>query len=240
MKLLETFHQAKENASFLLICLGVVIGLILLAWLAEKVLIRNKRSRLSSARTISFVSMFGAIAFILMFFEFPLVFIAPSFYQIDFSELPVLICSFYLGPVSGVLCEFIKIILKLLIRGTGTAFVGEFANFVTGCVFILPASIIYHCKKNKKNAMIGMGTGTLSLTVVGSLFNALYLIPTYAKLFMPLDAIIGAGAEIHGSITNISTLVLYCVAPFNLIKGIIVSLATLLLYKRVERLLKLR
>ena len=182
--------------------------------------------------------MFGAIAAMLMFLEFPL-FFAPFFYEIDFSEIPVLICTFYLGPGAGVICEFVKIVLKLLIKGTSTAFVGDFANFVVACSLVLPASIIYHCKKSKKSAIIGMAVGTLTMTVFGSLFNAVYLLPKFARLYgMPLEAIIAIGTEINPNIISVSTLVLFAVVPFNLLKGIVVSFITLLLYKRVERLLK--
>lgn len=242
-----TLSKLWGKIAFPTICIAVVAGILALAWLAEKFLIKKKQPRLSSARSISFIAMFGAIAFILMFFEFPLVFIAPSFYQLDFSELPVLICAFYLGPVSGVLCEFLKILLNLFITGSDTAFVGELANFLMGCVFILPAAIIYHCKKSKKSAIIGLIAGTIILSVFGSIFNAVYLIPQYAKLYMPmlpleqaLGNIVAAGAAINSNINSVSTLALYCVAPFNLLKGILVSLITLLLYKRVERLLKMK
>ena len=233
----EFLKTAQENLSFLLTCLLIAAGLVLIAWLAEKCLIK-KTQRTSSAKSVAFVAMFGAIAAMLMFLEFPL-FFAPFFYEIDFSEIPVLICTFYLGPVAGVLCEFVKILLKLVLKGTSTAFVGDFANFVVSCSLVLPASIIYHCKKSKKTAILGMTVGTLVMTVFGSLFNAIYLLPKFAQLYgMPLEAIIAIGTEINPSIVSVSTLVLFAVVPFNLLKGVVVSFVTLLLYKRVERLLK--
>ena len=143
-----------------------------------------------------------------------------------------------MGPVAGVVCELIKVILKLLLKGTSTAFVGDFANFVVGCALVLPASVIYHCKKSKKAAIIGLAVGTACMTVFGSAFNAVYLLPKFAQLYgMPLDAIIGMGNAVNPSITSVSTLVLFAVVPFNILKGILVSVVTLLLYKRVERLL---
>lgn len=234
----ELLSTAKENGLFLLSCLGIFLGLTVLAWLAESLLIRN-RKRLSSARKVSFIAMFGAIAAVLMYIEISLPF-APPFYQIDFSEIPVLICTFYLGPVSGVICEFVKVFLKLLLKGTSTAFVGDFANFVVGCALILPASVIYHIKKTKATAITGMVTGTLVMTVFGSLFNAVYLLPKFAQLYgMPLEAIVGMGTQVNAAITDVSTLVLFAVVPFNLLKGVLVSVITLLLYKRVERILKM-
>ena len=233
----EFLQTAKENLSFLLVCLLVFIGLVLLARASEKLLIKRPQ-RLSSPRSIAYIAMFSAIAAALMFLEIPL-FFAPSFYEIDLSEVPVLICTFYLGPVAGVICEFLKVLLKLLLKGTSTAYVGDFANFALGCTLVLPASIAYHCKKTKKAAIGGMVLGTMIMTVFGSLFNAFFLIPKYVQLFgMPLDVIIGMGTAVNPAITSLNTLVLFAVVPFNIVKGAIVSFMTLLLYKRVERLLK--
>ena len=162
----------------------------------------------------------------------------PAFYEIDLSEIPILICTFYLGPVAGVVGELLKIVVKLVLKGTTTAFVGDFANFVVGCSFVLPASIVYHMNKGKKSALTGMIVGTLIMTVFGSLFNAVYLLPTFADLYgMPLDAIIAMGTEVNSAINSVSTLVLFAVVPFNLIKGAIVTLLTMLLYKRISPLL---
>jgi len=182
----------------------------------------------------------AAMAAILMYLEFPLPF-APSFYEIDLSEVPVLICSFSLGPVAGVVCELVKIILKLLLKGTTTAFVGDFANFVVGCSFILPATIVYHRFKTKKGAIAGMVTGTVVMAAFGSFFNAVYLLPAFSALYgVPLDQLVAMGTAVNGMINSVSTLVFFAVVPFNLLKGLIVSVLTTLLYKRMERLLRMR
>lgn len=230
----ELFQSIRENLSFLLVCLLVSAALAGIAALAER--FRGERRRLSAAHTISFVAIFSAIAGVLMLLEIPL-FFAPSFYKMDLSEIPVMICAFYLGPVSGVICEFIKVLLKLLLKGTTTNFVGDFANFAVGCSFVLPASILYHWHRSRKGAIAALLTGTAVMTVFGSMFNALYLIPKFAQLFgMPLDAIVAMGTQVNSHITSVGTLALFAVVPFNLLKGLIVSLLTYLLYKRVERL----
>ena len=108
----EFLQTAKENLSFLLICLLVFAGLVLVAWLAQHFLVPDRR-QISPARRVSYVAMFSAVAAVLHIIDFPL-FFAPSFYKIDFSEISVLICAFYLGPVSGVVCELLKIILQFL------------------------------------------------------------------------------------------------------------------------------
>ena len=224
----------NETLKFVLISLGVVAGLTLIAWLFERRFCKD-RLRLSSPKYIVTVAVSAALAGILMLLELPLLFLAPSFYKVDLSELPVLICTFYLGPVAGVLTEFFKILIKLMIKSSSTAFVGELANFVVGCALVMPASMIYHANRTRKNAIIGLIAGTLVMTVFGSLFNAIYLLPAFANMFhMPLDAIIGMGTEINGGITSVATFVLLAVAPLNLIKGIIVSILCLLLYKRIE------
>lgn len=227
--------SAKENLSFLLVCLGVFAALLLVAVGAER-LLKTRRS-ISSARYITVTAICAAISGVLMLITVPL-FFAPSFYELDLSELPVLFCGFFLGPVAGVICELLKVLIKLFLKGTTTAFVGDFANFAIGCSMVLPATILYHVKKSKKSAIAGLAAGTLTMTVFGSLFNAVYLLPKFAVLYgLPLEAIIAMGTKVNGSITSVSTLVLFAVVPFNLLKGFVVSCLTFLLYKRVEKVL---
>lgn len=234
----KLWAAVQENVVFLLVCLLVFVGIFVVAMLLEKLWLRPEK--LSPARRVAYVGIFAAIAAVLMYLEFPLPF-APAFYEIDFSEIPVLICSFSLGPVAGVVCEFLKVVLKLFLKGTSTAFVGDLANFVVGCALILPASAVYFANKTKKGAVIGMAVGTACITVVGSLFNAIYLIPAFSVLYdMPLDAIVGMGTKINGAITSVNTLVLFAVAPFNLLKGVADSIITFFLYKHIERLLRMR
>ena len=232
-KLLQT---AKQNGGFLLVCLLVFAGLFLLAFVFQRLLVKN-RKKFSDTHYIAYTAIFSTMAAVLMLLEIPL-FFAPGFYKMDLSELPVMICTFYLGPVAGVIAEFIKIMLKLLLKGTSTAFVGDFANFAVGCSFVLPASVIYHAKPSRKTALLGMIVGTLVMTVFGSAFNALYLIPKFAQLFhMELEKIVAMGTAVNSRIDSVYTLVLYAVVPFNLLKGAVVSALTFLLYKRISPLM---
>lgn len=225
-----------ENLQFFLVSAAVFALILGLAVLAERHLCKD-RKQFSNTHYISYTAIFSAISGVLMLMEIPL-FFAPGFYKLDISEMPVLICTFYLGPVAGVTAELLKVIVKLLIKGTSTAFVGDFANFVVGCSFILPASIIYHARPGKKTALVGMGVGTLVLTVFGSLFNGFYLIPKFAVLFgMPIDAIVAMGTKVNAAITDVWTLVAFAVVPFNLVKGVAVSALTFLLYKRISPIL---
>lgn len=232
----KLISQIGENLSFVLECLGIFAALFVLALLFERFVMKN-RKKLGSTHFLAYTAIFSAMAGVLMFIEIPL-FFAPSFYEIDLSEIPIMICTFYLGPVSGVVAELLKIIVKLVFKGTTTAFVGDFANFVVGCSFVLPASIVYHAKPGKKSALVGMAVGTLIMTVFGSAFNAIYLLPKFAEMFgMPLDAIVGMGTQVNSAINSVSTLVLFAVVPFNLLKGVIVSALTFLLYKRISPIL---
>jgi riboflavin transporter FmnP len=223
---------------YVLVCLLVFIALFVIAKVVERLWLNVKRT--SPARRAAYIGIFAAVGAVLMFLEFPLPF-APSFYELDFSEVPVLICSFSLGPVAGVVCELVKVVLKLLLKGTTTAFVGDFANFAVGCSFVLPATIVYHRFKSKRGALAGMVTGTVFMTVFGSVFNAVYLLPAFSALYgVPLDALVEMGTMVNGSINSVATLALFAVAPFNILKGVLVSAITFLLYKHIERLLHMR
>lgn len=230
----ELFTQLKQNLSFVLVCGLIIAGIALLAKLAERWLPGMRK--VSKTRSITIIAVCSAIAAVLHMLDFPLLFIAPEFYKLDFSELPVMLCGFYLGPAAAVSCEAVKILLKLLLKGTSTAFVGDFANFVVGCSLVLPATAIYHIKKTRASAVVGLAAGSAVLTVFGSAFNAIYLLPKFSELFgLPLQNIIAMGTAINSSIHSVSTFVLFAVAPLNLVKGITVSLLTVLLYKRIAR-----
>ncbi|MBQ7432977.1 MAG: ECF transporter S component [Lachnospiraceae bacterium] len=184
-------------------------------------------------------AMFGAMAFILMYFEFPLPFIAPEFYKLDFSEVPVLIGTFTMGPVAGVFIELIKILLKLLFKGTNTAYIGDLANFLIGCALLVPAGLIYQHKKTKQTAIVGMAVGTVVMALAGCALNALVLLPWYAENFFGgMEPIIAAGAAVRASITDVWSFAVLAVVPFNLIKGVLTSILTFLLYKRIGRVIK--
>ena len=229
--MLETL---QKNLLFVAISAVIVILIALGAKFSERYL--HDIHKIRPARRITLIAICGAIAAVLHILDFPLLFLAPEFYKLDFSELPVMLCGFFLGPSAAVFCEVVKILLKLLLKGTSTAFVGDFANFVVGCSLVLPAVIVYHTKKSRDTALWGCIVGTLVLTIIGSAFNAIYLLPKFSQLYgIPLDAIVQMGTTINKGITNINTFVMLAVAPLNLIKGTMISILTMLLYKKVAR-----
>lgn len=229
--MLQTLQQ---NLTFVIVSALIVAIIALAAKYSEKSL--KNLHKVRPARRITLIAICGAIAAVLHMLDFPLLFLAPEFYKLDFSELPVMLCGFFLGPSAAVFCEVIKILLKLLMKGTSTAFVGDFANFVVGCSLVLPAVIVYHTKKSRTTALWGCVIGTVVLSVFGSFFNAVYLLPKFSQLYgIPLDAIIGMGSAINSGIHNITTFVMLAVAPLNLIKGAMISVLTIALYKKVAR-----
>lgn len=234
MNFAELWSILRSNLLFVAVSVAIAAALWLIARLAERRLPRLHP--VSPARRMTILSVCGAIAALLHMLDFALPFLAPEFYKLDFSEVPVMLCGFYLGPTAVVACEALKIFLKLLLKSTSTMFVGDFANFVIGCSFTLPAVIVYHARHTKRAAIVGLVVGGAVMTVFGTAFNAIYLVPKFAELYgMPLDAIIAMGSAIHGGVTDIVGFVILCVAPLNLIKSIAVSVLTMLLYKRVAR-----
>ncbi len=229
-----------ENAAYVVIFLLLIAAMFVVAKVAENIVAKKAgtESTALTTRKVVVIGLFSAISVLLMLLEIP-VFFAPGFYKLDLSDLPAVIGGFAFGPMTGVLIEFIKILLKLVIKGTGTAFVGELANFVVGCSYVLPASIIYIFKKNRKTAMLACAAGTIVITIVGSSLNAFYLLPAFAALYgMPIDALIGMGTAVNPAITNIFTFVLFAVAPLNLVKGAVITVVTVAVYKKLSPILK--
>lgn len=202
---------------------------------------RSKKTSSASMQSLVkmvIIAMLGGISVVLMLFDFPLWF-APPFYKLDFSEVPVLIGAFTLGPIAGIAIELIKILLNLVINFTDTAGVGEAANFLIGCSLVVPAAIIYHKNKTLKSAIKGLIAGSLIMTVLGGFINAFVLLPAYSYFFnIPVDNLVQMGAKINPAIKNVKTFIFFAVTPFNILKGSVISLIVLLLYKRLSRVIK--
>lgn len=190
-----------------------------------------------STKEIAKIAILGAISFVLMEFDFPLP-VAPSFYKLDFSEVAVLIGGFAMGPVAGVSIEALKVVLSTLFTGSSTMYVGEVANFLIGCAFVVPASLFYKKNKTKKSAIQGLVLGTIVMTVFGVFVNFGVLLPAYSYFYhLPLETIISMGQAIFPIINSTFTFALICVSLFNIIKGILVSIVTVLLYKHISPIL---
>jgi riboflavin transporter FmnP len=233
---------AGNSGRFISLILLMVIAFAV-AYVAEKIALRRdlkegkKVEGILTPRKMAIIGVFSAISFVLMLIEFPLP-IAPSFYKFDFSDIAALIVGFAAGPFAGVMVEFIKVTLNVLIQGTTSAFVGEIANFVIGASFVMVASIVYRFKKTRNTALIGCLLATLFIAFIGAFLNAYFMIPAYALMFGGVENIIRAGTEIYPFVDNVFTFCLVCVAPFNLVKGIVHSAVTFLIYKQLSPILK--
>lgn len=181
------------------------------------------------------ISILSVISYLIMFIEFPIIF-APGFLKLDFSDIPAIIGGFALGPVAGIFIELIKNLLHFVTK-SDTGGVGEIANFLIGGAFVFISSGIYHLGKNKKNAIIGCLIGTIGMSIVGALANQYLLIPFYANMF-PIDAIVQMGTIVNKNIVDVKSLIYYGVVPFNIFKGIVISGATAILYKKVSCIIK--
>lgn len=182
------------------------------------------------------ITLMAVISFIIMFLEMPLP-IFPEFLKVDLSDLPALITGLALGPVAGILVELLKNLLHLL--RTSTMGIGELANFLVGVALILPSSIIYKKNQNIKVLAVSMVGGILLMGLVGGLANYFILLPFYQNaLGFPMEAIVGMGSAVNPAIKDTFSLILYAIVPFNILKGIIVTIFTIALYKRVSPLIK--
>lgn len=187
------------------------------------------KSRLSVA-TMTRIAILAAAASILFLIEIPIV----AFYKLDLSNIPVLLGAFSMGPVPGVIILALKSAIGLL--HSSSAGVGELADFVMGAALIIPASVIYHRNKNRKNAIIGMAIGTVCMVIVGVLMNKWVMLPFYMGAFhMDMDGIIKA-AGVSG-VDSEWKLLLLVTGPFNLLKGVVLSIVTALIYKPLSPIL---
>ncbi len=187
------------------------------------------KSRISVAR-MTRIAILAAAASILFLIEIPIV----AFYKLDLSNIPVLLGAFSMGPVPGLIILGLKSAIGLL--HSSSAGVGELADFVMGAALIIPASIIYHRNKNRKNAIIGMAIGTVCMVIVGVLMNKWVMLPFYMGAFhMDMDGIIKA-AGVAG-VDSEWKLLLLVTGPFNLLKGVVLSIVTALIYKPLSPIL---
>lgn len=195
-------------------------------------------TKTSYTKTIAFIGMLGAVSAVLMAINVPLPF-APTFLKFDISELPALFAGFFLGPVSGCVVILVKLLLKLLLQGTETAFVGELMNLIGSCTFVLPAALIYKAIHTKRGAVISLTAATLITSVVAVFLNAYLAFPMYSQLYgIPMEAILEMGSSVNPLVHDNVTLMLYGVFPFNLVKHGVTSIVTYLVYKRCGNALR--
>lgn len=183
------------------------------------------------------ISILSAMALILMFIlEFPLP-IFPEFLKLDLSEVPVLLGTFALGPYAGVIIELVKNLIHVFLKPS-TMGIGELANFVVGSSMVLTAGFIYKRERNKKGALKGLIVGTIVMAIVAAISNYYVFLPLYESVLgFKISMIVDMSSKVNPSIKDLNTLIIYSIIPFNLFKGMVTSLITFLLYKRVSPIL---
>ena len=189
-----------------------------------------KKTNIFSTPYLTRMAILTAIAFILFLVQIPVV----AFYKLDLSNIPVLLGAFSMGTVPGIIILALKCSLALL--RTTSAGVGDLADFLMSAALIIPASVIYHRNKTRKTALIGMAIGTLCMVVVGVLANKFIMLPFYMGAYhMDMDGILKF-ANVAG-VDSEWKLLLLITAPFNLLKGVVLSIVTGLIYKPLSPLL---
>ena len=187
---------------------------------------------------LTVTAMLSAVAFILMFIEFPIPALIPSFVKLDISDLPELLAAFSLGPVYGVAVTFLKNLLHIVFKGTSSAYVGELCNFLLGAVFSLVAGFIYQLKKSRKSALIGAIIGAVLMAIVSVPMNYYVVYPAYVVCYgMPLEAIIGMYQAILPSADSLIKCLTIFNMPFTFCKGMLDVLLCFLIYKPLSPLL---
>lgn len=197
--------------------------------------LRTHNSRVSTNKLVK-VALLSAISFILMFIEMPIPGLFPEFLKIDISDIPALIAGLSLGPIAGIAVEVVKNFLHGIVATT-TGGVGEIANIIVGSAFVVGTSTVYMKNKNIKNLLVSLLVGTLSMIIVGSLVNYFFLLPFYGKI-MGMEAIIGIGQAVNPNVKDLLSFVLWFIAPFNLVKGIMISILIIPIYKKMEQFIK--
>ena len=192
----------------------------------------------TKTKNMVMIAMLGAIAAVLMVLEISVP-LAPTFIKLDFSDLPIILGGFLMGPVAGVCVAAIKVLINLLLNGTSTMYVGEFANFALAAAYVLPASIIYAKQKNKKSAIKGLVVSVIVTSLFAILLNVYVVFPMYAKLFhMSFADIVGMVSATNPLVKSTFSMVVFSLLPFNLFKYSLVSVITMLTYKKLSHWFK--
>ena len=197
-----------------------------------------KSTKFLTVSTLVKISILSAIGYILMFISVPLPMLFPEFLKIDISDLTALLGGISLGPMAGVTIAFLKNLLQFITGMSTTGGVGEFANFLIGGSFVFTVSYIYSKKRNIQGVIIGLVSGIVVMTMVGCIANYFIILPFYATIGWSIDAVVSMGAAINPAIDSKISFIIWMIAPFNILKSGLMSLLTLPMYKKTEKILK--
>ena len=198
------------------------------------------RGKVFGTRQIATTGILAAVATVLFAFV-PSIPVVPNIYNLDFSNIPVMLGGFAMGPIPGLVILLIKDVVHFLIRGLSeTVGVGDIADFITCASFMLPAAIMYQRKRTLNTAMTGMVVGMVLVTVISVFLNKWFLFPTFSRLipYMTLEKIVETIGKVFPFADTEWKAVLLVTAPFNLIKSIMIMVVTFFIYKPLSPILK--
>ena len=194
-----------------------------------------KTKKVLTTKNLTMIAMLSAIAAVLMIFEIQLPF-SPSFVKFDFSDLPVMLGGFLIGPFAGGIIAFMKILLHFLLNGTTSFFVGDLSNLLLTLSFVLPASFIYQQKKTKKTAIQGLLVSIICTSLLAIIFNLFLIFPLYLKVLnLKMVDLINMIHVVNPLVKDVFTMIVFSLLPF---KYSIVSMITMLSYKKLSILFK--
>jgi len=199
-----------------------------------------KRTKFLTPTTLVKISILSAIGYILMFISVPLPMLFPEFLKIDISDLPALLGGIALGPMAGITIAFFKNLLQFITGMSTTGGVGEFANFLIGGSFVFTVSYIYSKKRDVTGVIIGLISGIIVMTIIGCIANYFIILPFYSTIGWSIDAVVAMGSAINPAINNKLSFVIWIIAPFNILKSGIMSVLTLPMYKKTEKVFNRR
>lgn len=183
------------------------------------------------------IGMLSGVGVVLMLLDFPLP-IFPTFLKMDVSDVPAIIGTFAMGTWAGIAIEFIKNLLKIVI-GSKTSGVGELANFLVGIAYVIPLGLICKWQVNRKKVLLACLMATISMAIIGGILNFYIFIPLYARVLgRSVDFFIDSAAKVNSGITSLRTLIVYAIVPFNLLKGIVMSVVGFGLFKVLQPLFR--
>ncbi|HHX63006.1 MAG TPA: ECF transporter S component [Epulopiscium sp.] len=199
----------------------------------------NEKNKLFSTQNLMRMGLLSAISVLLMQFDFSVPGLFPPFLKVDLGEVPAIVGILVVHPLAGLVIPFIKILIDSLIFQSTTGYVGEASNLIISIAYLMPLMIITNKNKSFKATVVGLTLGIVTTTIVGCISNYFIILPLYAKIFMPLDVIIGMGAKVNSAITDMKSFVYLIIAPFNIFKSTIVSIASVTIVKAILPVMKM-
>ena len=198
---------------------------------------RSNSQTISTTARLTITAMFGALAALLMLLEFPIFFTLP-FIKLDFSDVPVILGTYMLGPLWGCVIAFIKIALNFVLNGTTTGGIGELANLLFTLAYILPAGLIYRVKRTKSGAVLSLAVATLIASATAVILDLLIVFPVYMELFgLSMEVVVGMATKTNSLVKSEVSMMLLSVFPANLLKYTLASIITFFAYSPLRKLI---